>query len=428
MCPPLFASLQDASGLVSAPVSTTVSVTLNASFLSEQTLLAQLVSDATLSAAQSASVGNAASALSTAAAVGSVLNTASGLDDAARNLAARVAQRDGLIAVVSGAVSVAASQQADTWQQVGDVVSVIAAQPSEVSLTAQAGAVSALLPAPLYTAAVSADTGAVRSLVSALSLLAQASVASGGGNSIPIASILNGSVTVAPTESPPPPNYALSAPSSPMLSSPPIRPPEPSPPPVLSLGLPPPPPPLPPLVDPVPIPFMPGGGFVGRRLASGPANATTSTGPTTGASAPSPQRQPLPSPPPSADAAAAAAAALAAAIAAFRVPRPMPPPNVMSSLMSVLDGISANLLGQLSVPGEAPAVVSSPAINAVLQLDSLAPSSRVFTAGITAPGALSAFKPLPADTFAGIVPPGQSVRTVFYDLAFTFHRCAPLHQ
>lgn len=106
-------------------------------------------------------------------------------------------------------------------------------------------------------------------------------------------------------------------------------------------------------------------------------------------------------------------------------PRPSPPPPPppvapLQNVVNVLDQLSSSVHSQMVVPGEAPVVLQATdsSILAVLQLDSTANTSRLFTKGITSPSGLSSFDGLPPGVFRGL-PNSSAVRTQFYELSFS---------
>jgi hypothetical protein len=92
---------------------------------------------------------------------------------------------------------------------------------------------------------------------------------------------------------------------------------------------------------------------------------------------------------------------------------------VLRGVLSAVAGLAASLQAQLSVAGEAPVSLSSPAISSTVALDLTTPDSRLFTQRTGAPGApQAAFGPLPADA----LPTGLSaVNTSFHFLSFDPH-------
>jgi hypothetical protein len=114
----------------------------------------------------------------------------------------------------------------------------------------------------------------------------------------------------------------------------------------------------------------------------------------------------------SVDAIAAADAAAVADATAEGLP-------VLRGVLAAVAGLAASLQAQLSVAGEAPVSLSSPAISSTVALDLTTPDSRLFTQRTGAPGApQAAFGPLPADA----LPAGLSaVNTSFHFLSFDPH-------
>lgn len=423
----LILTAQDGSGFVSEAVTRLVPV----SWPGTAAGLAAALGAAQQTAAQAANAGDAPSALATVAALGGLLNAAAAgafvgtaLKDDTSPLdrdsgpAARAQQREALLAVVRSAASVSVARQGDTWQQVSDTVGVVVNQTSEVSLLAQAGALQVLNTTGRLSQ--SSSNSSVRSLVSALSLIAQASIATGGGNTVPFATILAGGAV-------PPPPPAAGAGGDGSTATPPLA------------------------VEPFnPANAPPASGGSSSSPASSGGSATGGVGPIISAlpplgvplpplgGVPLPLRRP--SPPPGAPSSVQQPLVLPIvgggrrSLSALPPPPPPPsphpppsppiPPLVLSVLVTILENVTNSLRQEFSVPGEAPAVISSPTINAVVQLDSaLSAGSRLFTSNITAPGARSAFSPLPAGTFASALAPGEAVATVFMDLNFTHHPC-----
>jgi hypothetical protein len=100
------------------------------------------------------------------------------------------------------------------------------------------------------------------------------------------------------------------------------------------------------------------------------------------------------------------------------------PAAVLPTVMAVVTNLTGSMLSGMP-PGAPAATVSSPNIQALVQVDVVASadaSSRLFAAPITAPGSASSFAPLPASLFAaasgssGAAP--AAVCTTFHSLTF----------
>jgi hypothetical protein len=96
---------------------------------------------------------------------------------------------------------------------------------------------------------------------------------------------------------------------------------------------------------------------------------------------------------------------------------------LLQAAVDVVDVLSDSLLRTFTTPGEAPVLITTPAIQMYLALDQAGAGSgsRLFSQGISAPGALSAFQPLPAGIFDGLDVSG-GVRTQFASFSFDMHQ------
>jgi hypothetical protein len=93
--------------------------------------------------------------------------------------------------------------------------------------------------------------------------------------------------------------------------------------------------------------------------------------------------------------------------------------NNFVAVLSVLDSLSLSQASAMSVPGQAAATVSTPAIQMSVALCSVDAGSPLFSAPLSAPGSKSSFDPLPLGTLdaAG----GASVSSTFLSLTFDAH-------
>lgn len=103
---------------------------------------------------------------------------------------------------------------------------------------------------------------------------------------------------------------------------------------------------------------------------------------------------------------------------------PLPGATVVTGIMGAVDALTGSLQGGFTVPGEAPAAISSPVIALVTQLDTPGAGSRLFAQPLAAPdggGGGAAFKALPPDIFsdtAAAAGASAGVATQFLTLAF----------
>lgn len=103
---------------------------------------------------------------------------------------------------------------------------------------------------------------------------------------------------------------------------------------------------------------------------------------------------------------------------------PVPAVGAVRQVVAVIDALSSSIQSGFSVPGEAPAVLTSAAIHLQTALDDTSPRSRLFSSRLAGGG--SAFDPLPAGIFGGAggtAGNGSGVQTQFLALAF---KCAGL--
>jgi hypothetical protein len=93
--------------------------------------------------------------------------------------------------------------------------------------------------------------------------------------------------------------------------------------------------------------------------------------------------------------------------------------SVLGAVSAVVDALAASTLASLTVPGEPPLSVYSPAIQLRVALDDPGDAaSRLFSAPLTAPGSASSFDPLPRALFGGGRGGAAAVRSQFTSLTF----------
>lgn len=125
------------------------------------------------------------------------------------------------------------------------------------------------------------------------------------------------------------------------------------------------------------------------------------------------------------------AAALSSVVASLVAASPLPPEQrrrlfsseqpggVLGAVSTIIDSLSSSLQSSFDVPGENPAVITSPKVHLVSQLDSPGPGSRLFSAPLSGPG--STVNPLPKNLFAASGQSGAGgggVQTAFAALKF----------
>jgi hypothetical protein len=130
----------------------------------------------------------------------------------------------------------------------------------------------------------------------------------------------------------------------------------------------------------------------------------------------------------------AVAAGLSAIATAALSPSSSVGSNVLSQVADVVNNIAESAFGGFSTPGDPPLVISSPLIQMSMSLDDAGPGSRLFTAGVSAPGSPSVFA-IPGDVFTAgtarhhrralLAGGGGGVRTQFSSVAFDAYTLDP---